>query len=101
VYVVTVNVFVKPEAVEQFIPAMLDNAHGSRQEPGCLRFDVLQAEDDPSRFFLYEIYRSREAFVDHQKAAHYLRWRDTVQDWMAQPRQGGRYNAIDLTEASP
>ena len=99
-YVVTVNVFVKPEAVEQFIPAMLDNARGSRQEPGCLRFDVLQAEDDPTRFFLYEIYRSKEAFAEHQKAAHFLRWRDAVQDWMAQARQGGRYNAIDLTEAA-
>jgi (4S)-4-hydroxy-5-phosphonooxypentane-2,3-dione isomerase len=93
-YVVCVTIYVNPEHVEAFIPAMLENARGSRTEPGNLRYDVLQAEDDPNRFFLYEVYRSKDAFAAHQQTPHYLKWRETVQDWMAQPRQGVKHHTL-------
>jgi autoinducer 2-degrading protein len=93
-YVVCVTINVKPEHVEDFIPAILDNARGTRQEPGNLRFDVLQAEDDPTRFFLYEVYYTKEDFAAHQQTAHFYAWRDAVQDWMAQPRQGARHKTL-------
>ena len=93
-YVVCVTINVKPEHVEDFIPAILDNARGTRQEPGNLRFDVIQAEDDPTRFFLYEVYYTKEDFAAHQQTAHFYAWRDAVQDWMAQPRQGTRYKTL-------
>ena len=93
-YVVSVTVHVKPEFVERFIEAILDNARNTRHEPGNLRFDVSQAEDDPNRFLLYEVYRTKEDFAAHQRTEHYLRWKDGVADWMAQPRQGVRHRAI-------
>jgi (4S)-4-hydroxy-5-phosphonooxypentane-2,3-dione isomerase len=93
-YVVCVTINVKPEHVEDFIPAILDNARGTRQEPGNLRFDVLQAEDDPTRFFLYEVYYTKEDFAAHQQTAHYYAWRDATQDWMTQPRQGARHKTL-------
>ena len=83
-YTVIVSITVASAHVEPFKAASLDNAR--RLEPGNIRFDVIQHEDDPSRFTLYEVYRVREDFVAHQKTAHYARWRDTVADWMAQPR---------------
>lgn len=93
-YVVCVTVWVKPEYVDQFIAATQDNHIHTRQEPGNVRFDVLQAEDDPSRFFLYEVYRTKEDFTRHQQTPHYLRWRETVAEWMAQPRQGVRHRSL-------
>lgn len=90
-YVVCVTIKVKPEFVEPFIAATLDNATNTRTEPGNLRFDVSRAEEQPAQFFLYEVYRSKEAFADHQRTAHYLRWRDAVKDWMAEPRVGVRH----------
>jgi quinol monooxygenase YgiN len=84
-YVVSVTIFVKPEQVEPFLEATLDNARNTRQEPGNVRFDVLQAEEDPARFLLYEVYHSKDDFARHQQTEHYLRWRETVADWMAQP----------------
>lgn len=93
-YVVSVTVHVKPEFVEKFIEAALDNARNTRREPGNLRFDVSQAEDDPNRFLLYEVYQTREDFAAHQQTEHYLRWKNGVADWMAQPRQGVRHRAI-------
>ena len=93
-YVVCVAVHVKPESAGSFIEATLDNARNTRREAGNLRFDLLRAQDDPNRFTLYEAYRSPEGFTAHQQTAHYLRWRETVADWMAQPRRGLKHNSI-------
>jgi len=93
-YVVSVTVFVKPPFVEQFIRATLDNARDTRNEPGNVRFDVLQAEEDPARFLLYESYRTKDDFTKHQQTEHYLRWKQTVGEWMAQPRQGVKHKSL-------
>ena len=93
-YVVCVTVFVKPENVNEFIEASKDNATNTRNEPGNVRFDVLQAVDEPSKFFLYEVYRSQENFTSHQQTEHYLRWRENVADMMAEPRQGVKHYSV-------
>jgi autoinducer 2-degrading protein len=93
-YVVSVTVFVKPEFVEPFIEATMDNAANTRREPGNVRFDVGQAEEDPTRFLLYEAYRDKAGFTAHQQTEHYLRWKAKVADWMAQPRVGVRHHGV-------
>ena len=90
-YVVCVTIFVKPEHVAAFKVATLDNARHTRKEPANVRFDVLQAEEDTTRFFLYEVYQRKEDFAIHQQTEHYIRWKNAVADWMAQPRQGVRH----------
>jgi autoinducer 2-degrading protein len=97
-YVVAVTIFVKPENVEQFIEATLDNARNTRKEPGNVRFDVLQAEDDPTRFLLYEAYHEKAGFAAHQATAHYARWKSAVADWMAQPREGVKHHSVFFGE---
>ena len=93
-FVVSVTIWVKPEHIDGFIEAILDNARNTRNEPGNLRFDVSQALDDPGRFLLYEVYRDEEAFKAHQQTPHYFRWRDTVTDWMAQSRVGLKHRSL-------
>jgi (4S)-4-hydroxy-5-phosphonooxypentane-2,3-dione isomerase len=93
-YVVCVTIHVKPGNVEAFIQATLDNARNTRKEPGNLRFDVLQAADDPNRFFLYECYKTPEDFAAHQQTGHYFAWKDAVQDWMAEKRVGVKHHNI-------
>lgn len=93
-FVVCVTIWVKPEHTEPFLAATLANARQTRWEAGNRRFDVLRGVDEPNRFFLYEVYRDEEAFKAHQQAGHYLEWRDAVADWMAQPRQGLKYQSI-------
>ena len=93
-YVVCVTIFVKPPNVAQFIAATLDNARNTRKEPANLRFDVLRAEEDPNRFFLYESYKTKDDFAKHQQTEHYLRWKQAVADWMVQPRQGVRHQSV-------
>ena len=89
--IVHVHVHVKPDALEAFRAATVDNAGHSVQEPGVARFDVVQSVEDPTRFVLVEVYRSPEAQASHKETAHYQRWRDAVADLMAEPRTSVRY----------
>lgn len=73
-YCLTVYLEVKPENIETFKVEAAINARASNQEPNCLRFDFLQQADQPTRFMLYEVYRSEEAFKAHQQTEHFKRW---------------------------
>jgi len=92
--VTLVHVHVKPERVAEFIEATRKNHEASIREPGNRRFDVLQSADDPARFVLYEAYVSAEDAAAHKQTPHYLQWRDTVAEWMAEPRQGIAYSGL-------
>ncbi len=94
-HVTLVHVHVKPEHVDDFIKASLANSAASSKEPGNRRFDVLQSSDDPSRFVLYEAYATAEDAAAHKQTEHYLTWRQTVADWMAEPRQGVQYQGLN------
>ncbi|HLF97182.1 MAG TPA: antibiotic biosynthesis monooxygenase [Methylococcaceae bacterium] len=93
-HVTLVHVHVKPDCVEAFLAATRENHENSVQEPGNRRFDVLQSPDDPTRFVLYEAYASEADAAAHKQTSHYLKWRDTVAGWMAEPRQGVRYAGL-------
>ena len=99
-YVVAVTVHVKESFIHDFIEATLDNARHTRHEPGNFRFDVLQCEDDAARFLLYEAYRATDDFAKHQQTEHYLRWKRTVAEGMAQPRQGVKHKSIFFGDAA-
>ncbi len=89
--VVHVDVHVKPEFIDAFIAATLENARASVQEPGIARFDVIQDHADPAHFVLVEVYRTPQAPAEHKETAHYQRWRDTVAEMMASPRTSIKY----------
>jgi quinol monooxygenase YgiN len=92
--VVHVHVHVKPEYVEAFRQATIENATHSIQEPGIARFDVVQQPDDPTRFVLVEAYRTPADPGKHKETAHYAKWRDAVAPMMAEPRTSVRYANI-------
>lgn len=97
-YIVLVQIQVKPENIAAFLALTLDNARNSRLEQGVVRFDVLQQQDDPARFVLMEVYRQPEDQQKHRLTEHYLRWRDGVKDMMATDRVGVRYTNIDPSD---
>jgi quinol monooxygenase YgiN len=92
--VVHVHVHVRSECVESFISATRENARASLEEPGILRFDVVQQTDAPERFVLVEVYRNPEAPGRHKETAHYQRWRDAVESMMAEPRHSVKYQDL-------
>jgi quinol monooxygenase YgiN len=94
VLIVHVDVHVKPGSVEEFRRATVENARASVEEPGIARFDVVQRQDDATRFVLIEIYRDAEAAAAHKQTAHYAKWRDAVAPMMAEPRSSVKYNSV-------
>jgi quinol monooxygenase YgiN len=89
-----IRVYVKPEAVDAFERATVENRAGSIREPGVLRFDVLKSSDRPAEFLLYEVYADEKATADHKETAHYKKWRDTVAPMMARDRESAAYSPV-------
>lgn len=92
--IVHVHVRVKPENVEAFRQATLENARQSVQEAGIARFDVAQQQDDPTRFVLVEAYRTAQSPAQHKETKHYQVWRDTVAPMMAEPRTSVKFASV-------
>jgi len=92
--IVHVQINVKPESIEAFKQATVENASQSIKEGGIARFDLIQQLDEPTRFILIEVYKTPDAPAAHKETAHYLRWRDAVTGMMAEPRRGIQYANI-------
>ena len=90
-FIVHVFVHVKEDRIEAFRAATVENARNSVQETGVARFDVLQQRDDPARFVLVEVYRTAEDPARHKETAHYKKWREVVEEMMAEPRSSVKY----------
>jgi autoinducer 2-degrading protein len=85
-YALIVSLKVKPDLRDKFLAAAEDDSTTSvRDEPGCLRFDVLQDQADQNHFFFYEVYRDEAAFEAHGKAPHFARWRAAAAEVLAEP----------------
>ena len=81
-YTLIVSMQVRPDKREQFLAAIAENAEASvRDEPGCLRFDVVEDAQQPNRFYFYEIYRDAAAFAAHKAAPHFAEWRQGRRGW--------------------
>ncbi len=93
-FIVHIFVHVKPDHIEAFKLATIQNAGNSIQESGIARFDFIQQKDDPTRFVLVEVYRSPDDPARHKETAHYQKWRESVADMMAEPRTNIKYNNV-------
>jgi quinol monooxygenase YgiN len=93
-YIIQVFVRVKPAHLKAFKAVTIENASNSQQEPGVVRFDMLEQLDDPTKFTLIEVYRNPEGHAAHRETAHYAKWRDTVPDMLAEPRSAVKYQNV-------
>jgi (4S)-4-hydroxy-5-phosphonooxypentane-2,3-dione isomerase len=92
--VVHVHARVRPGRADDFLAASQQNARASLAEPGVLRFDVIQDQEDPEHVVLVEVYRDGDASAAHKQTAHYTTWRDRVAEMMAEPRRSEKYSAV-------
>jgi len=93
-FIVHVSVHVRPEDIAAFKNATLANARNSLQEPGVARFDVMQQQNDPTRFLLVEVYRTSDNPAHHKETEHYKKWRDSVAPMMVEPRTSIKYTNV-------
>lgn len=93
-FIIHVFIQVKPADVDDFIDETLKNAKASVQEPGIIRFDVLQEKERPDHFLLVEVYRTKEDTARHKETNHYNRWNESVAEMMAVPRTKQIYDPL-------
>jgi quinol monooxygenase YgiN len=93
-YIVHVFVHVRPEHLEAFTTATIENARNSAREAGIARFDVIQQADDPTRFVLVEVYRTLADPARHKETAHYNKWREVCEPMLAEPRSRIVYSNV-------
>jgi quinol monooxygenase YgiN len=93
-HILHVHVHVKPEHLDEFQTATIENASHSVQEPGCARFDVVQQTDDPTRFVLVEFYRDAQGLAAHRETPHYHAWIERVADMLVEPRTRTVYRNV-------
>jgi autoinducer 2-degrading protein len=93
-HIMHVHIRIKPEHIDAFKEATIENGSNSVKEPGVARFDFIQQADDPTRFVLVEVYRQEDALPKHREAAHYLAWLEKVKDMFAEPRTRVFYTNI-------
>jgi autoinducer 2-degrading protein len=83
-----ITVKIKPELRERFLAAIEDDATSSvRDEPGCLRFEVLQDVSDPDTYHFFEVYQDEAAVQAHRNTPHFARWNQASQEVLQQPVQ--------------
>ena len=73
-FVLVVNIKIKPENVERWMKMALENAREARKEPGCRQFDVMVDPKDSARVMLYEVYDDERAFEAHQQTPHFKKY---------------------------
>ena len=92
---IIVRIQPKADKIEAFLELATYDARNSRKEPGCLRFDVLRQQDDPSSFAFYEVYKDEDAVKAHQQTEHYARWRREIDALQAVPRTANKFTTLD------
>ena len=85
--IILVQAEVKPPYVEAFKKACIENAQETMKEEDVICFDIVQQQDDPTRFVMIEVYRNRDALSRNKGTPHYRTWRDKVLPMMAYPRK--------------
>ena len=95
--VIHVDIRVRAADLPDFLAATERNATNSLNEPGILRFDVVQDNADPTHIVLVEVYRDPDAHAAHRRTSHYATWRDAVADMMAEPRTAVQFRPLVQT----
>lgn len=80
-YVIFNIIRVKQQYLDQFLKGVFLHARNSSQEPGCIRYEVMQDKNDPQIVCLYEVFRDEVAFNEHRTYDYYKHWMESSRDW--------------------
>ncbi len=93
-YIVQVFIHVKPDKMADFEAATIANAEETAREPLVARFDLVRQLDDPTRYALLEVYRSKEGHAQHKETTHYKRWAAAAEPMLVEPRTRTMYENV-------
>jgi quinol monooxygenase YgiN len=75
------EIVVDPAQLDAYKAAVTEQIEAAiRLEPGVLALYSVSNKDNPSQITVFEIYRSREAYLAHLNAPHFLKYKTTVEN---------------------
>jgi len=82
VHLIFVKFKIKPQHLDEFKTEMTRHVTYTKQhEPGCLQFDVAVDKEDPTIFYLVEVYKDDEAMTQHRASASLPIFRPKIEQW--------------------
>jgi autoinducer 2-degrading protein len=100
-YTLFVSLQVRTEKRDHFLSAIALNAEASvRDEPGCLRFDVMEDDRHSNFFYFYEIYTQPSAFDAHKAAPHFAEWRKAAEECVVPGSQVNTFSTLLVAHAA-
>jgi (4S)-4-hydroxy-5-phosphonooxypentane-2,3-dione isomerase len=97
-YALTVVAYVLENEIEAFLQKTIECALATRNESGNLRYDILQNEDNPSCFVIYEVYRSKDDFLFHRETPHSKKWKTDIESMLEKPRERIRCHSVYFSD---
>lgn len=80
---VVAHITAKADQVD-FVKAELEKLMGpTRQEAGCVQYDLHQDNDNPAHFMYFENWESRELWQQHMQSEHLLAYRAATESAVA------------------
>ncbi len=70
----------KPGKAAELVELLRNLAGHSRCEPGNLRWDLWQTQDDPETFVIDELYKDDAAVLTHRTTPHFANYASKVND---------------------
>lgn len=70
----------KPGTRERCLAPARVCIEASREEPGCIAYDLNLSVSDPDRMVFVEIWETRAALDAHFQTAHFKAWRAAIAD---------------------
>jgi quinol monooxygenase YgiN len=91
-----VATFIPKENHESAVDAILRGmVKPTREEPGCLRYELYGATGPEPQFVLIEAYADQAALEAHRATEHYKSYRSRIVDALREPIKVAVLNAID------
>ena len=90
------NICPKPEHLESAEQILRAVVAQSRQEPGCLRYDLFKTVQGETSFQFYEVYADQGALLAHAQSAHFLSLKEQITPLLAQPLTISVTSAVDV-----
>jgi len=75
----------RPGQEEKVKDALLALIPPTRQEPGCLNYDLHRADDDPARFLFHENWQSKADLDAHLQKPHLQAFLARADELLAEP----------------
>lgn len=84
-FTLVVHLHIKDGTQEKFETAFAKAVKGTRKEKGCITYDLSRDAKDPTRYMVYERWKSLADLEDHLKTPHITTLLSELKDMLADP----------------